>query len=55
MKETEKQKKSFAKLYKKPLKVTVIDKSEYESLFNLFTKYFDETKKKFFSILEIKN
>ena len=33
----------------------LIDKSEYESLCNIFTKYLDETKNEFFYIYEHKN
>ena len=40
--------KSFAKLYRKSLKDFIIDKSEYESLCNIFTKYVDETKNESF-------
>ena len=36
--------KSFDKLYRKSLQDNVIDKSEYESLCNIFTNYLDETK-----------
>ena len=36
--------KSFDKLYRKSLQDNVIDKSEYESLCNIFTKYVDENK-----------
>ena len=36
--------KSFDKLYKKSLQNNVIDKTEYESLCNFFTKYIDENK-----------
>ena len=36
--------KSFNKLYRKSLQDNVIDKTEYESLCNHFTKYVDETK-----------
>ena len=35
--------KSFDKLYRKSLQDNVIDKSEYESLSNIFTKNVDET------------
>ena len=34
--------KSFDKLYRKSLQDNIIDKTEHESLCNLFTKYFDE-------------
>ena len=40
--------KSFDKLYKKSLQDNVIDKNEYESLCNIFTKYVDETKNESF-------
>ena len=40
--------KSFDKLYRKPLQYNVIDKSEYESSCNLFTKYVDENKNESF-------
>ena len=40
--------KSFDKLYRKSLQDNVIDKNEYESLCNIFTKYFDENKNKSF-------
>ena len=43
--------KSFDKLYRKSLQDNVIDKSEYESLCNVFTKYVDETKNE--SLLQI--
>ena len=36
--------KSFDKLYRKFLQDNVIDKTEYESLCNIFTKYVDENK-----------
>ena len=36
--------KSFDKLYRKSLQNNVIDKTEYESLCNFFTKYVDENK-----------
>ena len=36
--------KSFDKFYRKSLQDNVIDKSEYESLCNLFTKYIDQNK-----------
>ena len=36
--------KSFDKLYRKSLQDNVIDKNEYESLCNIFTKYLDENK-----------
>ena len=37
--------KSFDKLYRKSLQDNIIDKTAYESLCNIFTKYIDETKK----------
>ena len=40
--------KSFDKLYRKSLQDNVIDKTEYESLCNLFTKYVDENKNESF-------
>ena len=40
--------KSFDKLYRKSLQDNVIDKNEYESLCNIFTKYVDENKNEFF-------
>ena len=40
--------KSFDKLYRKLLQDNLIDRSEYESLCNLFTKYVDETKNESF-------
>ena len=40
--------KSFDKLYRKSLQVNVIDKTEYESLCNIFTKYVDENKNESF-------
>ena len=40
--------KSFNKLYRKSLEDNVIDKNEYESLCNVFTKFLDETKDKSF-------
>ena len=36
--------KSFDKLYRKSLQDNVIDKSEYESLCNIFSRYVDENK-----------
>ena len=36
--------KSFDKLYRKSLQVNIIDKTEYENLCNIFTKYVDENK-----------
>ena len=36
--------KSFDKLYRKSLQDNVIDKNEYESLCNIFSKYVDENK-----------
>ena len=40
--------KSFDKLYRKSLQDKVIDKTEYESLCNIFTKYADENKNESF-------
>ena len=40
--------KSFDRLYRKSLQDIAIDKSEYESLCNIFTKYFDENKNESF-------
>ena len=40
--------KSFDKLYRKSLQDYVIDKSEYDSLCNIFTKYVDENKNEYF-------
>ena len=42
--------KSFDKLYRKSLQDNVIDKTEYESLCNIFTKYVDENKNESFFI-----
>ena len=36
--------KSFDKLYRKSIQDDIIDKTEYESLCNIFTKYVDENK-----------
>ena len=36
--------KSFDKLYRKSLQDNIIDKTEYENLCNVFTKYVDENK-----------
>ena len=40
--------KSFDKLHRKSLQDNVIDKNEYESLCNIFTKYIDENKNESF-------
>ena len=40
--------KSFDKLNRKPLRDNLIDKTEYESLCNIFTKYVDENKNESF-------
>ena len=40
--------KSFDKLYRKSLQDNVIDKTEYETLCNIFTKYIDESKNESF-------
>ena len=42
--------KSFDNLYRKSLQDNVIDKTEYESLCNIFTKYGDENKNESFFI-----
>ena len=47
--------KSFDKLYRKSLQSNLIDKNEYESLCNIFTKYVDQNKNEsFFINLNIK-
>ena len=47
--------KSFDKLYRKSLQDNVIDKNEYDSLCNIFTKYIDENKNEpFFINMNIK-
>ena len=38
----------FDKLYRKSLQDNVIDKTEYDSLCNIFTKYVDENKNESF-------
>ena len=40
--------KSFDKLYRKSLQDNIIDKTEYDSLRNIFTKYVDENKNESF-------
>ena len=40
--------KSFNKFYRKSLQDNVIDKNEYESLWNIFTKYIDGNKNESF-------
>ena len=40
--------KSFDKLYRKSIQDNIIDKTEYESLCNIFTKYVDENKNESF-------
>ena len=40
--------KSFDKLYRKSLQDNIMDKNEYESLCNVFTKYVDENKNESF-------
>ena len=40
--------KSFDKLYRKSLQDNVIDKTEYESLCNIFTRYIDQNKNESF-------
>ena len=47
--------KSFEKLYRKSLQDNVIDKNEYESLCNIFTRYVDQNKNEFFYKYEYKN
>ena len=47
--------KSFDKLYKKSIQDNLIDKSEYESLCKISTKYVDEIKVKLFFKQEYKN
>ena len=39
---------SFDKLYRKSLQDNIIDKSEYETLCNIFTKYVDQNKNESF-------
>ena len=38
----------FDKLYRRSLQDNIIDKNEYDSLCNIFTKYFDENKNESF-------
>ena len=40
--------KSFGKIYRKSLQDNIIDKTEYENLCSIFTKYVDENKNKSF-------
>ena len=40
--------KSFDKLYRKSLQANIIDKTEYDSLCNIFSKYVDENKNESF-------
>ena len=40
--------KCFDKLYRKSVRDNVIDKNEYDSLYNVFTKYVDENKNESF-------
>ena len=47
--------KFFDKLYRKSLQDNIIDKTEYESLCNIFTKYVDENKNESFFKHEYKN
>ena len=47
--------KTFDKLYRKSLQDNVIDKTEYDSLCNIFTKYVDENKNESFYKHEYKN
>ena len=49
MKEISKQLNFFDKLYRKSLQDNIIDKTEYDSLCNIFTKYVDENKNESFS------
>ena len=42
--------KSFDKLYRKSLQDNITDKIDYESLFNIFTKYDDKNKNEAFFI-----
>ena len=46
--------KSFDKLYRKSLQDNVIDKNEFDSLCNIFTKYVDENKNEFSLNMNIK-
>ena len=46
--------KSFDKLYRKSLQDNIIEKNEYESLCNIFTKNVDENKNEFFLNMNIK-
>ena len=46
--------KSFDNLYRKSLQDKIIDKNEYESLCNIFTKHVDENKNEFFFKYEYK-
>ena len=48
MKKINKQLNLLINYRKKSLQDNVIDKSEFESLCNIFTKYVDETKNEFF-------
>ena len=45
---------SFGKLYRKSLQDNIIDKTEYESLCNVFTKYVGQSKNEFFLYMNIK-
>ena len=45
--------KSFDKLYRKSLQDNIIDKTEYENLCNIFTRYVDENKNESFLIYMI--
>ena len=47
--------KCFDKLYRKSLQDNVFDKNEFESLCNIFTKYFDENKNESFYKYEHKS
>ena len=46
--------KSFDKLYRKSLQDNIIDKTEYNSLCNIFTRYVDENKNESFLKMNIK-
>ena len=47
--------KSFDKLYRKSLQDNIIDKTEYDGLCNIFTRYVGENKNEFFFKYEYKN
>ena len=46
--------KSFDKLYRKSLQDNIIDKTEYENLCIIFTRYVDENKNSFFININLK-